>query len=294
MHHAPILAVVKVVAAAVVAAHLAAASASTAAHASCPALVAHDGYTGPARVPGRGPVPSDSVAALSYAARIGATAVKFDERWSRDNVPVVIHNWTVDATTGHLVHGRVVRYRGAVGRYRAAALTRMHLLTATGTYTSRLLPTAKAMLKAAAAADLASVIIEVKTPVMTSREARSLRAAVTAAHVAAITSVQTFFTQNVTFLRAAWPSLRIAFLERSPALPPAGTDSVVLRGSSVSASSVAKLRRHGLFVGAYTSTGAGVPDSAVSWNTERADGIQQVFTNDARGYRAWQAIKGCK
>ena len=260
----------------------------------CPQIVAHDGYSGPAAVPGDGPVPPDSVAALQYAARLGAKAVKFDEQWSKDNVPVVIHNLTVSASTGHLVHGHVVHNRGNVDQYPAASLERMHLLTLPGGYPRYHLPSAAAMLSAAVAARMTSVIIEIKTPAITTAEARSLRAAVTAAHATAITSVQSFFVQDIAVLRQVWPSLAVTLLEDSPArLPPAGVGSVVLRGKDVSAQAVATLLGAGLRVGAWTSGGAGVPDSAAAWTAERADGVQQVFTNDTRGYLAWEASVGC-
>jgi glycerophosphoryl diester phosphodiesterase len=263
------------------------------AYPGCPELVAHDGYSGPAAVPGDGPVPPDSVAALQYAARLGAKAVKFDEQWSSDNVPVVIHNLTVNESTGRVVHGHVVRNRGNADQFPAASLERMHLLTLPGGYTQYRLPSAETMLKAAVAARMTSVIIEIKTPAITTAEARSLRAAVSSARATAITTVQTFFVQEIAVLRQVWPSLAVTLLEDSSRLPPAGVRSVVLRGKDVSARAVATLLGAALHVGAWSSGGAGVPDGAAAWTAERADGVQQIFTNDTRGYLAWEASAGC-
>lgn len=275
-----------------------AASTASASTVSCPALVSHDGYSGPASIPGYGPVPLNSTAALRYAARLGSRAVKFDLRWSSDNVPVTIHNETVYASTGWMSAGVVHHHHGKVAYKTAATLESFHLLSLPGAYTSSVLPSTRAMLRAAVAAGDTSAIIEIKVPVISARQVRSLHRAVTASGATAIMSVQTFFTQNVRALQRSWPRvpgqphLRIALLEHAPAIPPAGVKSVVLTGSAVTPHAVGRLTAAGLRVGAYTSTGAGVPDSSASWSAEKAAGIRQVFTNDPAGYLAWRG-DGC-
>ncbi len=259
------------------------------AQSACPLLVAHDGYSGPARIAGDGPVPPDSVQALENAVQSGAQYVKFDVRWSADNVPVIIHNSTVDATT---------RWRGKVASYRASVLTRMRLVTRTGTVTPDRLPSAVGLLRAAVAARARGIILEVKPDAIAPGQARSLHAAVAAAGALRETSVQTFFPGEVTALAAAWPSVSIALLERLRAYAPHGLGprlrSVVLAGDLVTAAHAAMIRRAGLVLGAYTSTGARVPDRASSWSTDLRDGVQQVFTDNTAGYLRWESARQCR
>jgi glycerophosphoryl diester phosphodiesterase len=259
------------------------------AQSACPLLVAHDGYSGAARIPGDGPVPPDSVQALESAVQSGAQYVKFDVRWSADNVPVIIHNSTVNATT---------RWHGKVASYRSGALTRMRLVTRTGQLTGDRLPTAAALLRAAVAARVSGIILEVKPDAISPGQVRSLHAAVAAAGALRESSVQTFFPGEVGALAAAWPSASIALLERLRAYVPHGLGSrlrsVVLAGDLVTAAHAAMIRRAGLVLGAYTSTGAGVPDRADSWDTDLRDGVQQVFTDNTAGYLRWEAARHCR
>lgn len=256
--------------------------------ATCPVLVAHDGYSGPARVPGDGPVPPDSVQAMNTAVKAGAGYVKFDVRWSADNVPVIIHNATVTASTGR---------PGYVRDYQARALTRMRLLTRTGVRTRDLLPAAGRLLRAAVSRRVSGVILEVKPDGITPGQARALRTAAARAGALGVTSLQTFFPRDIPVLARAWPSASIALLEGSRAYVPArhgAVTSVVLRGALVTPAASALIRRAGLLLGAYTSTGAGVPDDSASWSADKRDGVQQVFTDDAAGYLRWEARQKCR
>jgi glycerophosphoryl diester phosphodiesterase len=242
---------------------------------ACPVLLAHQGYTG--RPSGRGPVPADSVPAISDAVRHGARIIELDVRWSADNVPVVIHDATVSATTQR--HGRVAHYR-------AAELVRMRLRSAAGLTRDRL-PTLQRALRRVATTH-ATAVVEVKTPRVTPAQAVSFTAAVAAAGAVRLVSVHSFYWAPLDALR--YPA---TLLTETPVFGSRGTArirgavGVDLRGSIVTPRLVRRLHAAQLRAGAWTSAGSGVADSPRSWNRLAADGVDRIITGDTPGYRAW-------
>jgi glycerophosphoryl diester phosphodiesterase len=244
---------------------------------ACPVLLAHQGYTG--RPGGRGPVPADSVPAISDAVRHGARIVELDVRWSADNVPVVIHNATVSATT---------RRHGRVAHYRAAKLVRMRLRSAGGLTRDRLPTLQRALRKVAAVA--ATAVVEIKTRQVTPAEAVSFTAAVAAAGARQLVSVHSFYQAPLAALR--YPA---TLLTETPVSGPRGAArvrgdvGVDLRGSIVTRRLVQRLHAAHLRAGAWTSDGSGVVDGPRSWSRLAADGVDRIITGDTPGYRAWCA-----
>jgi glycerophosphoryl diester phosphodiesterase len=245
----------------------------------CPVLLAHQGYTGNSG--GRGPVPADSVPAIADAVRHGARIVELDVRWSADDVPVVIHNATVNATT---------RWHGPVASYRGATLLRMRLRSSAGLTRDRLPSLARALRKAGA--EHATVVLEVKTREVTPAEVVSFTAAVAAAGARRLVSVHSFYQAPLAALR--YPA---TLLTETPVTWPRGAArvrgdvGVDLRGSIVTPRLVRQLHAAHLRAGAWTSAGSGVADGPASWDRLAADGVDRIITGDTPGYRGWCASR---
>jgi glycerophosphoryl diester phosphodiesterase len=244
--------------------------------ATCPALVAHQGYSGAAN--GDGLIPANSTAALKNAVVHGARIVEFDVRWSRDNVPVVIHNSTVNMTT---------RWSGPVADYKAATLERMHLVSPWNSdhVTPDTIPTLAAMVAEARTLDVPAVA-EIKVADISAPQATSFVAAVDGY---AGFSVHSFYEKSLAMV-PQFPRTLLT-LTRVTSVP-AGYVGIDMRGSIVTASLVAQLHAESLVAGAYTTPGSGVADNAAEWAKLAADGINRIITNDTAGYVEW-AKDGC-
>jgi glycerophosphoryl diester phosphodiesterase len=129
--------------------------------ATCPVISARLGLHYPYNS-----LPENSVAAIDAAHLAGAPKVEVDVQFSRDRIPVVIHNSTVDRTTTH---------KGAVSSYTAAQLEAMRLRLAPGsaTVTSQHPPSLFAVLSRAKA-DKMAVSIEIKPSTLSYTLARDL------------------------------------------------------------------------------------------------------------------------
>jgi glycerophosphoryl diester phosphodiesterase len=265
----------RALAAATAAAFLAACTAHSAAvrelaTADCPLLIAHRGYTGSAH--GTGPVPANSAAAIGDAAGHGATVVEFDARWSADDVPVVIHNATVNATT---------RRRGKVASYQSVTLKKMRLRSFSGV-TSAYLPSLARMLRQVVR-DHLKAVIQIKTNRVTAAQAASFTAAIDSAGAQRAVSIHSFYPASL----AALPAYPRTLLTETPVTAAPGDVGVDLRGSIVTAALVARLHAAGLTVGAWTSPGSGVRDNKGTWARLAADGVDRIITNGTAAYVSW-------
>jgi len=238
--------------------------------ADCPLLIAHRGYTGNAH--GTGPVPANSAAAIANAAGHGATVVEFDVRWSADDIPVVIHNATVNATT---------RRRGKVASYKAVTLEKMRLRSSSGV-TSAYLPSLARMLRQVVRKHVKAVI-QIKTNGITAAQAASLTAAIDSAAAQRAVSIHSFYPASLAAL-AAYPA---TLLTETPVTAAPGDVGVDLRGSIVTPALVARLHAAGLTVGAWTSPGSGVRDDKATWARLAADGVDRIITNGTAAYVRW-------
>lgn len=238
--------------------------------ADCPLLIAHRGYTGNAD--GTGPVPANSSAAIGNAVAHGATVVEFDVRWSADNVPVVIHDATVNATTTS---------RGQVASYRAATLERMRLRSSAGVTSARL-PSLARMLRQVVREHVKAVI-QIKTNGVTAAQAASFTAATDSAGARRAVSIHSFYRASLAAL-AAYPA---TLLTEVPVTAAPGDVGVDLRGSIVTAALVARLHAAGLTVGAWTSPGSGIRDGKASWARLAADGVDRIITDAVAAYLRW-------
>jgi glycerophosphoryl diester phosphodiesterase len=238
--------------------------------ADCPLLIAHRGYTGGAN--GTGPVPANSAAAIGNAAEHGATVVEFDVRWSADDVPVVIHNATVNATT---------RRRGKVASYKAVTLEKMRLRSSSGV-TSAYLPSLARMLRQVAREHV-KVVIQIKTNGVTAAQAASFTAAIDRAGAQRAVSIHSFYPASLAAL-AVYPA---TLLTETPVTAAPGDVGVDLRGTTVTAALVTRLHAAGLTVGAWTSPGSGVRDDKATWARLAADGVDRIITNGTAAYARW-------
>jgi glycerophosphoryl diester phosphodiesterase len=247
------------------------------AHAStspnCPLLVAHQGYSGLGWPDG--PVPDNSIAALDNAFSHGARTVEFDVRWSKDSVPVVIHNPTLNMTTAH---------HGTVANMLASKLTSMRLVSPWNSTHKTVwkLPSLAAMIDAARAHSM-PVIVEIKTSQVTAQQAATFRQAVAPwkAHV----SVHSFYTADL----AMFPQYPRTLLTRQAVTNDLGDAGVDMSGDVVTVADVAALHRAGLVAGAFVTTSSGVKDDAAEWERLRVDGIDRIITDSTRDYAAWCA-----
>ena len=251
---------------------LAPAGISNASITSCPVLIAHQGYSGAAN--GDGPIPDNSIAALDNAVAHGARIVEFDVRWSRNNVPIVIHNSTVNATT---------RRRGLVAHYKASTLERMHLVSPQNIdhVTAGTIPSMAKMIHAARLKKV-RVVIEIKVAGITAAQASSL---VNAIGSYSAVSIHSFFPSSLDTL----PEYRRSLLTETPVTTiPAGIAGVDMRGSIVTPARVAALHASGLLAGAFTTSGSGVSDNSAEWSKLAAYGVDRIITNNTAGYVSWE------
>lgn len=159
-----------------------------------PLIAAHRG--------GAAHAPENSLAAFRGALALGADALEFDVHLTADDVPVVIHDPTLDRTT---------TLRGPVRETARAALDAARLRDAAGAPTDEGVPTLAEVLDVAAAAPRVEVLPEIKTdsrhrpyPGLEARVVEALRAR----GLLARATVQSFDAATLRRLRALEPSVR--------------------------------------------------------------------------------------
>lgn len=231
-------------------------------------------------------LPENSAAALDAAARAGAGKVEIDVQYSRDGVPMAIHDTTVNRTTLHT---------GPVGSYTAAQLGAMRLRVegrgpASRWMSGQRMPTVRALL-VRARADGMAVSAEVKPAALTYARARALLRAFWAAGDEGAVDVRSYIPGVLRQMRAAgyWGRLTLTVMGVNPD-PPAGIweESVNYANNwpgapvvpPVPAGDVAALQARGIKADAYTL------DTAAQFALAPA-GIDSVTTDNVTGAVMW-------
>jgi glycerophosphoryl diester phosphodiesterase len=231
---------------------------------SCAPLgIAHRGKAG-------GAAPENTLRAYSNALRTGVRTLETDVRFTADEVPVLMHDRTVDRTTDGT---------GAV-----ASLTweDVHELDAgDGTHVPRLLGLTK--LARRRGADL---VVELK-PVSVSREQmhRFLRV-IRGSSLTGSTTVQSYHPGNLRLVHELAPKLATGLVTRRPVSTARATrfGSVVLPTMQVvTRSRVRRWHRAGLVVYTWTA------NRPRQWRVLADAKVDAIITDRPVGYRAWAA-----
>lgn len=253
-----------------------AATVSTAAHraGSCPTISARLGLHYPYSND-----PENSLTAIDAAHRIGVRKVEVDVWFSKDGVPVDIHDRTVNRTTA---------YTGRVSAYLAAQLQAMRLkvkgIPGDRAMSSQYLPSVRSAL-GRAKADGMAVSVELKPRVLTKARARALVGLFGMVNDQAMVDVRSIHPRVLAEMREAGYRGRLTLITAGYKPLPESSgywmESINYGGSGrhITAAEVAALHASGVLVDAWT------PDTAAEVATVPA-GVDQVTTNNVRGYRA--------
>jgi glycerophosphoryl diester phosphodiesterase len=232
-----------------------------------PAIVAHRGYSRRA--------PENTLAAVRVAMACGADWIEVDVRATRDGMPVVLHDATLDRTTTG---------RGPVGEWSFWELREQVAITGAP---SQRVPTLAEVL--AVTRGRVPLAIEVKEPNATERVLRDVAEADAALSVA----VWSFHRRALEITRGQAPGIPRAFLHRGSRDPAAwhpgeflchaerlAATGVSLFPEDIGPEVVESARQRGLHV--YTGT---VNDARVALRVAAA-GVEAVITDEPVGLRA--------
>ncbi len=228
----------------------------------CPTAIAHRGNTFSG-----GPI-ENSIGAFNASYSAGAKWFEADVQFTSDNVPVLMHDATVDRTTTGT---------GAVASTTAAQFT---ALTMNDGQHPPTLDQALALMRANPARQM---VLEVKTDLTAAQQVilldklRGLEAQVHPnGFVAHLSSLQA--------LKLADPQLSISLATYDPALPaPSGLSGEDMEFTYITPDRVTQLHAAGLAVRAW------VPNGATDWAALRNDGVDAIMTNNAAAYVTWAA-----
>lgn len=223
--------------------------------------------------------PENSLAAINAAHRLGVGKVEVDVWFSKDGIPVDIHDWAVDRTTA---------YTGKVSSYTAAQLEAMRLkvkgVPGDREMSSQHLPALQSTLERAAADGMA-VSVEMKPHRLTYEQASAVLRLIRMVNDKAGTDVRSFYPRVLSEMRKAGYRGHLTLITTSyRALPKSSgywMESINYgsNGTHITAAEVTALHAAGVLLDAWT------PDTAAEVATVPA-GVDQVTTNNVRGYRA--------
>lgn len=238
-----------------------------------PLVVAHRGYSAVA--------PENTLAAVTAAARAGADLIEVDVRTGADGTPHVVHDPTVDRTTGGV--GAVATHdRDAAGALDAGAWF-------APAYAGQRLPTLAAVL-AEVARSPAGLLLEVK-PRQTAAQVARIVQEVRAAGLIARTILQSFGEAELRAARRADPELRLALLRRALDPEPVAAARALgvmsynpdWRALEGRPDVVAALRSAGVAVIPYTV------DDPAGWAAMAEHGVDGIITNTPGALVGWNA-----
>jgi glycerophosphoryl diester phosphodiesterase len=215
---------------------------------SAPLVISHRGYTGTGCT-------ENTVCAVYAASDHGADMVETDVRFTRDGVPVISHDATIDrTTTGH----------GAV-----SAMTAARFLRQRSRHGGR--PATLRQFLAAAQARHLRALVELKT-VPTARQMRRFDAAVPAGMRPQMT-VQSFLPRAVAEAAAdGWPVVRL-LTRAGSALSARPCGGVAIYYRSLTAAAVRRLHDRALTVFAWTV------DARSAWRRLSRAGVDGLITD---------------
>lgn len=230
-------------------------------------------------------LPENSAAAIDAAHRAGAPKVEVDVNFSRDGVPVAVHDATIDRVTDHT--GAVSAYTAAQlasfrlrveGSYRNKRLSNEHLLSLWG-----------ALVRAKA--DGMRVSVEIKPDRITAAQAHAVALRFGWLNDWSMIDVRSFDPPVLAVMRRADRRIRTTLtVHRTVLRPPAGNvmESINYhwQGQTIRPATVRTLHAAGLQVDAWT------PDTASALGTVPR-GVDQVTTNNVVAARAYLKAHGC-
>lgn len=251
---------------------------------ACPLVVAHRGLHNPYA---RG-VPENSLASADAAFRAGAYGMETDVKFSKDGVPVIMHDDTVNSMTA---------YTGNVSSYTAAQLTSMKLRTTHNgsAYSSQTIP-ALAQLLAEVQRNRGHVIVEA-----TDQDGHGLTAAEAQTFTAtlerfpawpAFATVASLDATNITALQQADPKVtghtELMVIHGATLPDPVPQDTMEdIDGSYLTAADVQNIQAQGHEAGAW------IIDDASGWKRFTRYGVDQITTDDVAGLLNWEQGGGC-
>jgi glycerophosphoryl diester phosphodiesterase len=248
-----------------------------------PLVIAHRGYSAVA--------PENTLAAFEAALRAGADLLELDVHLSADGVPVVVHDHTLDATTG---------ISRAVGEVSTTDLTHVDAgVWFSEAYAGQRVPTLAEVLRLTAEHPGAGLLIEFK--------GRWAPASVAVAALIVADSgiadrcvLQSFDRSTVAALRDWAPDVRRALLVLRPEEDPAAQARTLAAELGVMACnpSVAAVVASPEVVGAFHDAGMQVftwtVDEPVLWAEVLRWGVDGIITNDParlRGYLDYRELR---
>lgn len=244
--------------------------------ARCPVVSARLGLHWP-----YSPYPENSAAAIEAAHRAGAPKVEIDVGFSRDGVPMVLHDATIDRVTAHT---------GSVTSYTAAKLESFPLKVGNQQMSDQHVLSLSDALRRIKA-DGMRVSIEIKPDVLTAGQARAIVQRLQPLNYWHMLDVRSFDAPVLAMMRRADPRVHTTLIVRRPVLPaPPGLvmESIDYhwRGSVLRPSVVRALHAEGLQVDAFT------PDTEAGFAAVPHT-VDQITTNNVGGAHAFLKARGC-
>lgn len=212
--------------------------------------------------------PESTLPGFGGAARLGVDALEADVRFSRDQVPVIMHDATVDRTTDG--DGRVtdLTYR-QIARLDAGDGTRVPRLEG---------------LVALASRRNVDLLAELKPQDTTVQQVRTVIRIVRAGGMGPRTTIHSRYRANLRRVNQIAPRIRtMLVLDRHSGfrLPPRAVDTVGVNHRLVTSSRVRRWHRAGVRVSAWTV------NRRTRWRTLARDDVDGIVTDRPGAYLRW-------
>jgi glycerophosphoryl diester phosphodiesterase len=230
-------------------------------------------------------LPENSAGAIDAARKAGAPKVEVDVNYSRDGIPMAIHDSRID---------RVTEHTGNVNAYSAATLKTFRLKVK-GARRSRLMSSER-MLSLYGALYIAKangmrVSVEIKPPRLTAAQAHAVALRFGWLHYWHMIDVRSYYRPVLMAMRKADLRIRTTLTVHRPVRP--ARPGIVMesinfrrRGQPIKPAAVRALHAAGYQVDAYT------PDTTAEFRTVPRI-VDQITTNNVKGARAFLKAHGC-
>lgn len=239
---------------------------SATAVAPCATVIAHRGNT-----TSTGLTTENSIGGFEASFAAGATWIETDVRFTSDNVPVLMHDATID---------RTATTTGTVATMTAAQFAAVTLKD--GQHP----PTLDQVLTLVRSNPDRHLMMEIKAIKATQESIllNKLRGLESQVYVNGFPA----FLTNMQRLKISDPPLNISLAVNSPVLPvPTGISGEDVEHTSLTQVGVAQLHAAGATVRAW------VPDGATAWRNLGAIGVDAIMTNNTAAYVPWSAPGAC-